>query len=169
MTSFAKLVGPLLKREGGYVNHPRDRGAATNMGITQRTYTMWRVSQNLGYKDVRDITKAEATAIYKVKYWDEARCEDVPESLQEIHFDSAVNHGVSRAIKLLQEASGVVVDGIFGAKTLAASTKIDVHLLFARYVIARYDFYGEIIDRDRSQLEFITGWMRRMRHFTQPK
>lgn len=164
--TFDDLIDGVLRREGGYVNHQDDRGGATNLGITQRTYTMWRVEQGLGFQDVKDISRGEARAIYRDKYWAPARCDDLPASVREIHFDAAVNHGVTRAARLLQEAAGADTDGRLGPMTLTAAHRMDPDLLVAKYVAARYRFYGSIIDRDRSQLTFITGWMRRMKEFS---
>lgn len=163
--TFDEAIKPLLAREGGYVNHKSDRGNATNLGITQRTYTMWRNDHGSTYKDVRDITKAEAVNIYRENYWEPARCDDLPESMREIHLDSAVNHGVTRANKLLQTAAGVETDGVVGERTMAAVAEMDGRLLLARYVNARYAFYGQILARDRSQLVFAAGWFNRMREF----
>lgn len=163
--TFDDLINPLLDREGGFVSHKSDRGAATNLGITQRTYTMWRNDHGGTYKDVRDITKSEAKAIYRANYWDAARCDELPEAVREIHFDAAVNHGPARANKLLQAAAGVDTDGVIGEQTMAAVHGMDGRLLKARYVAARYAFYGDIINRDRSQLVFMAGWMNRMKHF----
>lgn len=163
--TFDDLIGPLLDREKGYVDHASDRGGPTNMGITQRTYTMWCNDNGGMNRDIRGITRPEAAAIYKANYWIPARCSELPESVREIHFDSSVNHGVSRAAKLLQAAAGVEQDGAIGDKTLAAVAEMDARLLKARYINARYDFYGAIIQRDRSQLVFIAGWLARMSHF----
>jgi lysozyme family protein len=104
-------------------------------------------------------------AIYRANYWDAARCDELPEAVREIHFDAAVNSGVTRANKLLQAAAGVDEDGVIGNRTLAAVAEMDGRLLKARYLAARYRFYGSIIQRDRSQLVFIAGWMARMAEF----
>ncbi len=162
---FDDLVKPLLKREGGYVNHPSDRGGATNHGVTQRVYSMWLNERGMGRKDVRDMPLSDATAIYREHYWLPAMCEILPAEIRDIHFDAAVNHGVNRAAKLLQEAVGVEQDGIIGRDTLAAVAAIGIGLLRARYIAARYRFYGQIIRRDRSQIAFIVGWMSRMEDF----
>lgn len=164
--TFDTQINDVLRREGGYSDHKSDRGGATNYGITQRTYTIWRSNAGLGYMDVRNITREEAKAIYKTEYWDAAKCGELPEEIQPIHFDSSVNHGVSRAAKLLQAAAGVEQDGAIGNKTLAAIAEMDARLLKARYINARYQFYGAIIQRDRSQLDFISGWMNRMLDFS---
>lgn len=162
---FADLINPLLKREGGYVNHPSDRGGATNHGITQRTYTAWLIDRGLGYMDVRAMSIVEAVEIYRERYWRPSMCEILPSEIRGIHFDAAINHGVRRAAMLLQESVGVKQDGVIGRVTLAAVAAIGGDLIRARYLAARYRFYGQIIRRDRSQLEFIVGWMARMEDF----
>lgn len=163
--TFDELIDPLLDREGGYVSHPADRGGATNYGITQRVLTNWQSARARGYKDVRGITRDEASEIYRTLYWNAARCDELPDAIREIHFDAAVNHGPTRANKLLQAAAGVTQDGVIGEQTMAAVAEMDGRLLKARYLAARYRFYGDIINRDRSQLVFMAGWMNRMKHF----
>ena len=162
---FETLVGQVLHREGGYIVHKADRGGATNMGITQRTYSMWRNDTGRGYQDIRALTLDEAVEIYRANYWTPARCDDLPREIRDLHFDAAVNHGVSRAGKMLQAACGVTQDGVVGPATLGAIAGMDMALLRARYINARYRFYGEIVQRDRSQFAFIAGWMRRMEDF----
>lgn len=158
-------IADVLKREGGYVNDPRDRGGATNMGITQKTFDAWTRAKGLPSRDVRGLTVAEAQAVYRDNYWKPAKCDLLPENLRPIHFDSAVQHGIGNAAKLLQEAAGVNEDGVIGAGTLAAVAKTSTDLLLARYIAARYRFYGRIVQRDRSQLAFIVGWLKRMEDF----
>jgi len=162
---FNDLIYPLLKREGGYVDHKNDRGGATNYGVTQASYATWRVRRGLQWADVRGLDKDTAVQIYHAEYWVPAKCDELPSAVREIHFDAAVNHGVRRAAKLLQEAAGVTQDGAIGPKTLGAIREMDVRLLKANYLAARYRFYGAIINRDRSQLAFIAGWMNRMTEF----
>ena len=41
MTRFEQCLKHILQFEGGYVNHPADRGKATNYGITQHVYNSW--------------------------------------------------------------------------------------------------------------------------------
>lgn len=161
-----KAISDVLRREGGYVNHGSDRGGATNHGITQRTLTMWRAARGLGFQDVRALTKADAAAIYRDNYWTPARCDDLPDEVRDVHFDAAVNHGVRRAALLLQEAAQIEQDGDIGPVTLGAVAAMNPAFLRARYIAARYRFYGQIINRDRSQLAFIAGWLNRMAEFT---
>lgn len=159
--TFADIIPRILEREGGYVNHPNDRGGATNYGITERVYREWKSAD----VDVKALSKSEASQIYFEFYWKPSKAELLPSTVRDIHFDAAVNHGVGRAAKLLQTAAKVDVDGVIGLKTIAAANDIDPELLKARYIVARYKFYGDIIQRDRSQAVFMAGWMSRMSHF----
>lgn len=163
--NFEDIIGKVLEREGGFVDHPTDRGGATNFGVTQRVYDTWRVRQGLPVRTVRNIARDEAVGIYREQYWDAAKCEQLASVLRDIHFDAAVNHGVRRAAMLLQTACGVKEDGQIGPKTLQAASS-NPPLVLARYVVARYRFYGQIVQRDRSQLVFIVGWLRRMEEFS---
>jgi lysozyme family protein len=163
--NFDDVIQPLLTREGGYVDHPYDQGGATNRGITQTVFTGWLAQQGKSWRSVQTLTEDEAARIYFAQYWVPAKCADLPPGIRNIHFDSAVNHGVGRAIRLLQEAAGVDPDGVIGPQTMAALATIAPELLKFRYVGMRYRFYGRIIARDRSQLAFITGWLRRMEDF----
>jgi lysozyme family protein len=156
----------VLAREGGYVNNPSDRGGPTNYGITQATYAEWLKAHAMSHRDVRGITRAEAVQIYRERYWTSSRCDELPPSVRDIHFDAAVNHGPGRATKLLQEAAAVRQDGEIGPVTLAAVHRLNPELLRARYIAARYRLYGQIINRDRSQLAFITGWLNRLAEFS---
>lgn len=111
----------ILKTEGGYVDHPRDPGGATNLGITHRTLANWRGVPSVTKADVRNLTVDEAMAIYKDQYWDTVRGDRLPRGLDYAVFDYAVNSGPSKAAKDLQRVLGVSVDGIVGAETLAAA------------------------------------------------
>ena len=61
------IIGEIIKREGGFVDHPSDRGGPTKFGITLRTLRAWR-GQPVTREDVRTLTKAEARQIYAERY-----------------------------------------------------------------------------------------------------
>jgi len=109
----------VLLSEGGYVDHPKDPGGATNMGITLATLKSWR-GKAVSKTDVKNLTKAEALAIYKARYWGAVRGDDLPEGLDYAVFDYGVNSGPARAAKALQTLLGVTADGVIGPQTLAA-------------------------------------------------
>lgn len=118
--NFDASLKAVLAHEGGYVNHPRDPGGATNMGVTHRTYDAWRVSQGLSRRSVREITMDEVAAIYREQYWDAIRGDALPSGVDYAVFDFAVNSGPARAAKFLQGVLGVSKDGVIGAMTLQA-------------------------------------------------
>lgn len=66
--NFEKALEFLFPSEGGYVNNKKDRGGSTNMGITQTTLNSYRKRKGLAYKDVKNITRDEAKAIYYDDY-----------------------------------------------------------------------------------------------------
>lgn len=165
--SFERALSTLLIREGGYSNDKTDRGGATNKGITQRVYDAWRRSHNLPLRSVSEISDTEVAAIYLTQYWNPAWCEKMPEHLGLIHFDAAVNHGVHRAIKLLQLALGASDDGVMGRNTMksleTALMMTDEDAIIHAYLDQRADFYDAIVESDPTQGKFINGWKNRLR------
>jgi lysozyme family protein len=167
MADFEEEVEKVILREGGYSNHKADRGGATNYGITQRTYAFWARKHGIAWRDIKSITRAEAITVYLDIFWVPSKCDLLPSDIRDIHFDSAVNYGVGRASKMLQAVLGVDQDGAIGPATLAAARAMSTALLRARYLVARYRFYESIVNRDRSQLAFIAGWLNRLADFSQ--
>lgn len=162
MSGFKQALPFVLRMEGGYVDDPDDRGGATNFGITQATYDAWRESVDQDRRPVRQITRGEVEMIYHARYWRAAKCDALPWPLSAAHFDAAVNHGVERAGKLLQEALGVTVDGIIGPQTLGAVESSDVARVLRDLLWIRLDFYYRI--STGTQIKFLRGWLRRMIH-----
>lgn len=93
--TFDAYMPELLKHEGGYVDHPADPGGATKYGITLATLQAWR-DRPVSKGDVRQLTKTEASAIYRARYWDEIGGNNLPAGVDAVAFDIAVNHGVGR-------------------------------------------------------------------------
>lgn len=116
---FLKCLPHILKYEGGYSDHSRDPGGATNMGITQATLANWR-KKSVTKEDVLNLTVEEAADIYKANYWDSCRCDDLPLPLALVVFDCAVNSGIYRAGIWLQATVHAGQDGKIGNGTLAA-------------------------------------------------
>lgn len=110
--NFNACLAEILRHEGGYVNDPKDPGGETNMGISKRSYPT---------ENIKGMTQARAAVIYKRDFWDAVRGDDLPAGLDLLAFDPAVNSGVSRGAKWLQEALGVAADGKVGPATIAAA------------------------------------------------
>lgn len=148
--------------EGGYVNHPRDPGGATNKGITQRVYDAWRRNRGYDTQSVREITEKEAKAIYTEQYYDAVWFNKLPSGLDYSVVDFAINSGVSRAVKYLQRIIGVPQDGQMGNVTLAGIhdyiMRNGVETLITQYNQARFDFVRRLSTWD----VFGRGWTRRI-------
>lgn len=155
-TNFDKCLSLVLVHEGGYVNHPRDPGGATNRGVTQAVYDAYRKTRGRGQQSVKFITDDEVKAIYRFQYWDRVQGDLLPAGLDYAVFDFAVNSGVGRASKYLQAVVGAPQDGVIGARTLAAiqSPKNAINALCDR----RMSFLRNL----RTFLTFGKGWTRRV-------
>lgn len=150
-----------LPSEKGKVDHPKDRGGATNDGITQKVYDKYRDSQFLPLRHVFEMTNEERDIIYFENYWISGGCEAFNNNKMAVcHFDACVNHGISGATKILQEAiGGLTIDGNFGSKTLTAvnnSGDISIRLLDVRR-----NYYTNIVKKNPDQAVFLKGWMNR--------
>jgi len=109
----------VLKEEGGFVNHPKDPGGMTNLGVTARVWEEW-VGHPVDEKQMKALQPADVIPLYQRKYWNATRCSDLPSGLDLCVFDTAVNSGPGRAVKLLQGCLGVAADCAVGNNTLAA-------------------------------------------------
>lgn len=120
MMNFDRCLKFTLRWEGGYVNHPLDPGGPTNMGITQKTYEQW-VGHKVTPTDIALLTEENIQPIYKELYWNKVSGDSLPNGIDLLAFDFAVNSGPSRAVMELQKIydGGLSVDGIIGPITLA--------------------------------------------------
>lgn len=153
--SLIKLLNP--DREGGFVNHPKDPGGMTNLGVTQRAWAEW-VGHPVSEKEMRALTVEKVSLFYKRKYWDKVAGDLLPAGLDHAVFDFAVNSGPGRAAKFLQELLGVTPDGAIGPQTLKALAKYDPKLLVEQYLQARQDFLEGL----ETFTTFGNGWSRRV-------
>ncbi|AVO39677.1 hypothetical protein C6Y53_06425 [Pukyongiella litopenaei] len=110
----------MRKWEGGYVDHPRDPGGATNYGITIGTLRAWRKGP-VSKADVRNLTLHEAGEIYRANYWRVLKGDELPAGLDLVAFDAGVNSGPRRGAQWLQRGLGVSADGVIGRQTKAAA------------------------------------------------
>lgn len=164
--NYEKMLEFVLRFEGGYANHPSDRGGETMYGITHSTYDAYRLSKKLPSQSVRKISKVEVQEIYRSKYWYPAGCHLLTPKLAFAHFDWSINHGVIGAIKTLQRVVSVTEDGVIGDITRhAIATKIQAvgdAVLARRYCSIRMQKYEAFIRNDSSQAVFKNGWMNRV-------
>ena len=153
LKEFKDIIEITLHHEGGYVNDPNDLGGETNFGIAKRFYPD---------VDIKNLTKEEASDIYRRDYWDKNKVDDMPEQLRHIYFDMCVNQGKGTAVKVLQRAcnskkADLKVDGGLGPATLNAVQKISLDRVRAYRVLR---FANIVIDKP-NQEKFWLGWFRR--------
>jgi lysozyme family protein len=165
IVSHESVIDDILRREGGYVDHPADRGGPTKYGVTLATLADWRVRQTT-VDDVRKLTEVEAREIYRERYIIEPRLHKVIDpKVRALAVDCAVNHGPKQAVKLLQLAARVFPDGDLGPKTEGAVSRMESTALYRRLCAARVRYYGQIITKDPSQSVFAAGWTNRVAEF----
>lgn len=169
MTNFEKSLTFVFGSEGGYSDHPNDRGGKTNMGITESTLIRAYQAGIVGHKDIGQLTRKEAADIYEQFYWLPSCCHKMQSPLCTIHFDAAVNHGIGGAAKLLQQAlnahlnAGLKVDGGIGGQTMAALGRVaDIKAFCRCYLDQREAYFKRIIANNPSQIVFQRGWFNRL-------
>jgi lysozyme family protein len=156
--NFNKALELVLKHEGGYVDHPQDPGGATNYGITKKVYETY-LGRSCTKQEIKDMPLDAVAEIYKRKYWDKIRGDDLPNGLDWCIFDFAVNAGVSRAARTLQGFLATAIDGIIGSGTLEA---IDNYPTSVKGVIEVYTAQRSTFYRTLKHYEtFGKGWDRR--------
>ena len=160
--SFDTALAFTLKEEGGYSDNPSDHGGATMHGITQRTYDDYRANLGLPSAPVLGISDDDVSTIYRGEYWDAVRGDSLPEPLDIVCFDSAVNSGGPHAAKWLQRAVNVSIDGDIGPQTLAAVAQCDVTNTCAIVLNLREEFDREDAQNNPSQRKFLNDWLGRI-------
>lgn len=155
--NFQKSLHYVLVHEGGYVDHPRDPGGATNKGITIRVFKQ-SYGDTMTKDDLRVISDSAVSHIYKRQYWDVCRCDELPSGVDYVVFDQAVNSGPRRSALWLQDVVGVNVDGAIGTVTIAAAKGMGGSELIDRLCDMRMGFLRSL----RAWSTFGRGWTARV-------
>ena len=160
-SNYDKCLETILHHEGGYVNHPKDPGGETNLGVTKKVY-----QEHGGTKDMKDLLVEDVAPIYKKGYWDKMKCDDIPSGLDLCLFDFGVNAGPGRAAKFLQSMIGTTVDGGIGPNTLAKLEEYirenGEHEAVNKYQEMRQKYYEQL----STFATFGRGWTRRVQETT---
>lgn len=160
MSEFQRALAKVLVHEGGYVNHPKDPGGATNFGITQKVYDTYRRSVGVRPQPVKQIATSERDAIYRARYWALVKGDSLPPGVSYVVFDGAVNSGVAQSVKWLQRAiGGVKVDGVIGQETLEAVRRLNDHDALVQKIIERRMTFLRAL---KTWKTFGKGWTRRL-------
>lgn len=155
--NFEACLSEVLKHEGGWADHPKDPGGATMKGVTIGTFAQFK-GRKVTKDELRAISDADLRAIYRRKYWDVVKGDDLPAGLDLVAFDAAVNSGPARGARWLQQALGIGVDGKIGPQTLAYARAANVRLVIEDATKVRLSFLRSL----RTWPTFGKGWQRRV-------
>lgn len=159
VSNFKPSLALVLKSEGGFVNHPSDPGGMTNLGVTRNVWREW-TKRDVDEAEMRALTPELVEPMYKARYWDAVKADDLPRGIDYAVFDAAVNMGPGRAAKLLQAALGVTADGVIGRATIAAATAADPAELLEAFSLGKEAFYQSLPTFGT----FGKGWLNRVAH-----
>lgn len=161
------LINDLLEREGGYVDHPADRGGPTQFGITA---TSWGLFKGFGRPatraEVKAITKPQAVEFYTKRYVNASPFQVVAyEPLRIQLMDFAVLSGTERAVRHLQRTLDVPVTSTLDDRTKTALLCDRPKLVNNALVADRLAMFHGIVSADASQKVFLYGWTTRALSF----
>jgi lysozyme family protein len=161
MTAFDQALKVILHHEGGYVNHPKDPGGITNLGVTKNTWEAW-TKKPATAADMRALNVADVAPLYRARYWDLLKCDQIPAGLALCVFDFGVNAGPARAARYLQQMVGAGADGKIGPASIAA-VKAAVERDGEAEAVRRYQQMRRGYYRQLSTFNtFGRGWLRRV-------
>lgn len=174
--SIEAIIDRILEKEGGFVDHPADRGGPTKYGITEG------VARTNGWtRAIRDLPEGVARAIYRERYWRQPgfdRVEPLSALIAEELADTGVNMGPPVAIKFLQRAlnalnrggtvyADIAVDGRVGEKTLAALGAFlrrrgpeGERVLLSALNCLQGERYIALAEAREANEAFVYGWLR---------
>ena len=174
--SFARAIKEVFTIEGGFSNHPSDKGGATRYGVTEA------VARANGYSGrMEELSEAEAQQIAKSQYWDVLRLDEIaglsyPIALE--LFDTGFNCGVGTAGKFLQRSLNalnrqardypeVTVDGVLGPMTVHALRLFLVKrgsdgqaVMLKALNALQGAYYVEISEKRPANDDFVYGWLK---------
>jgi lysozyme family protein len=156
-SSYDMALARVLKHEGGYTNHPSDPGGPTNFGITLHDYRRY-IKSNGTASDVREMKLADAAKIYRARYWDALRCDQLPAGLDYAVFDYGVNSGTGRAARVMARLLGQAPTGVMTEAAMAGIRSASPQVLIARLCDERLAFLKSL----RTWPVFGAGWGRRV-------
>jgi lysozyme family protein len=155
--NWEKAFQLVLKHEGGFVNHPKDPGGMTNLGVTKKVWEEF-IGREVDEREMRALTPDVVKPLYKKNYWDKIKGDQLPSGVDYAAYDLAVNSGTGRAAKYLQRIAGVPDDGVIGPKSMEAILSCDP----VETVDAICDMRLDFLQRLPTWNTFGKGWGRRV-------
>lgn len=162
MAEAKELIPFILGWEGGFSNHPHDKGRATNKGITIATFRHY-FGSGATVEQLKAMTDEQWETIFRKGFWNPFKGDGIKsQPIANICVDWAWCSGTATAVKQVQRILGVVMDGIVGNVTLGAINNAIPDELFGKIKSARLAFVEAIAKRDASQQVFLKGWRNRI-------
>ena len=163
--NFVQSLKHLLDSEGGFTNDPRDpgnklpdgRAGCTMYGVTQASWESF-IGKRVTQEQMKQLAPQSVAPIYKKKYWDAVNGDELPAGLDYLMFDFAVNVGPGRAIKIMQSALGVSVDGVIGRITMKALRDASPEELIEKFSEEKEAYYKSL----PTFSTFGKGWLNRI-------
>jgi lysozyme family protein len=159
--NFARVMPHVLEYEGGFTKDKRDPGNWTGgkVGVGELRGTKKGIAAaSFPNLDIEHLTDAQINEIYRVKYWNRVRGDDLPPGVDLSVMDGGVNSGPSRSVKWLQAVVGETQDGIAGPVTLNAAGKADAPRTIKAHCAKRLGFVRSLAIWNT----FGKGWSRRI-------
>ncbi|WP_276200290.1 glycosyl hydrolase 108 family protein [Chelatococcus sp. XZ-Ab1] len=160
--NFPLSLEVIFEFEGGYSTLRSDPGNWTGgkVGVGELKGTKYGIAANsFPHLDIKNLTKAEAGEIYRTRYWNKVRCDQLPDGVDLATFDPAVNSGPARAAKWLQAALGVTQDGVVGPQTVSAAVQTPDKITVVKKLCAKRLGFLQALSTWRT---FGKGWLRRV-------
>jgi len=167
MANYDKSYSRTAYNEGGYQANPSDQGnynsagqlVGTNWGISAKVYEDW-LGRRPTAQDMMDMTKSTAKAIFRAKFWNKIKGDQLPNQyVADILFDGVVNHG--QGVRLAQEVLGITQDNVFGQETYNKLVNTPPGEFYNKYKERRRQYYYQLA-QNPSQLVFLNGWLKRL-------
>ena len=155
--NWNKSFDLVIVNEGGYVDNKLDPGGATNWGCTQAVWEGY-IGHKVSVDDMKALTKEDVKPLYKKRYWDAIHGDAIPSGLDYCIFDCAINSGVGRAAKFIQEIVGVFADGAIGNNTVSAITQLNPITAINEFCDKRQAFLESL----KTFPVFGKGWSKRV-------
>ena len=156
--NWDKSFDLVMVNEGGFVDNKLDPGGATNWGCTQAVWEKY-IGHTVTVDDMKALTKEDVKPLYKRNYWDAIHGDALPSGLDYCLFDAAINSGVSRSSKWIQEIVGVFADGAIGNNTVSAIAQINPVTLINEFCDKRQAFLESL----KTFPVFGKGWTQRVK------
>src|SRR6185437_6875907 len=158
LQSYDAALARLLVHEGGYTNDAADPGGPTNFGITICDYRKY-LKPGASAADVKAMKVEEAKRIYRSKYWDAQRCDELPAGVDYAVFDYSVNSGIGRSGKVLRRCLGLPDhSSALDDAAIAAARAADAKALIAAICDERLRFLQSL----KTSSVFGKGWAARV-------